>query len=127
MSERLVDVQSIAEAKALRNANLPHTAKIQADTSALDAAGGRVPTWSDPAAVACRLVPLGAPIEGAPSDQRKPSAQYVCKFAAGTDVTSRNRLVVTTETEVKTLMIVGVQESEISVQAFCRDAAPSEL
>jgi hypothetical protein len=129
MTERLIDSQTRLESKALLDANLTDTARIQVQTAARDAGGGLKATWSNPDPVACRYVALGGGADDDRQDQRKAIASCQVRFAAGTAVTVANRLVVTTEDNAmtRTLIVMDILRSPTHVRCYCRDATPAEL
>lgn len=129
MAERLLDNDTIREVRARLEANLPHSCDIQTDTGAVTPMGGRSVVWTSAAEpVACKLASLGQSAETTRQDKPQQVATWAVRFATDVELTIENRLVVTDDDlNTRTLVVLSVRRSAMSVQAYCREATTAEL
>ena len=112
MTAPLVDPGTLAEMRALSDANLPYLATIQSQVDTVTEGGTHTLTWSTVSVVNCRLsVPNADEIIEA--EQPTGRTQWLVCFKAGTQITAKQRVIVEGEDSAgnaftKTLEVLGV-------------------
>jgi hypothetical protein len=129
MAEQLLDAQTIREIRARLAANRPHVCDIQTNTGVRNGLGGKLAVWTPAAAtVPCKIASLGQSPESTRQDAPQQVASWAVRFEPTVELSTANRLVVTDDDEnVRTLVVISVRRSAMSVQAYCREATAAEL
>ena len=108
----MIDPGTLAEMRAISDANLPYLATIQSQVDTVTEGGQHTLTWGTVSVVNCRLSVPSAE-ERIVADQPTGRTQWLVVFKAGTVITDDQRVVVEGEDAAgiaftKTLGVLGV-------------------
>jgi hypothetical protein len=99
VSEVLFDATDLAVMRAFNDANLPHTADVEAWTRVREPGGTYTTTWTvEQNDLPCRLATVGTPAERLASGSFSEVKEFRVDFAYGTLIAPSNRRLVITHT-----------------------------
>jgi hypothetical protein len=120
--DTLFTTADLAEMRAFSDANLPHSATVQAWTRVREPGGTYVTTWStEQSGLPCRLATVGTPTERLASGTFTEVKEFRVVFAADAVIAAGNRRLVVTHTipglaSPLTLYVTGVEAKTYEMQ-----------